>query len=161
MRHLSAATDVQLLLDTRAVAERDVEAVVAQLARHPFDLATELPLRVALLDVDTGGSVVVLSTHHIVSDAASLTVLVRELSAGYDAVAAGDPVPAALADPLPLRDEPEVPADDLGFWREQLRDVDPAAMVLSWARPRFSRPPAARVAMIRENFTAAVPSGSL
>ena len=135
LRHLSAATDVQLLLDTRAVAERDVEAVVAQLARHPFDLATELPLRVALLNVDTGGSVVVLSTHHIVSDAASLTVLVRELSAGYDAVAAGDPVPAALAGPLPLRDEPEVPADDLGFWREQLRDVDPAAMVLSWARP--------------------------
>ena len=135
LRHLSAAADVQLRVDTQAVAEPEVDAVVARIARHPFDLATRLPLRVALLNVDTGGSVVVLSTHHIVSDAASLNVLVGELAACYDAVAAADPIPAPLADPLPLRDEPEVPADDLRYWRDQLTDVDPAAMVLTWARP--------------------------
>jgi hypothetical protein len=135
LRHLSAAADVRLRVDTQAVAEPDIDAVVARIARHPIDLATKLPLRVALLNVDTGGSVVVLSTHHIVSDAASLNVLVGELAACYDAVAAADPIPAPLADPLPLRDEPEVPADHLRYWRDQLADVDPTAMVLSWARP--------------------------
>ncbi|GIH19614.1 non-ribosomal peptide synthetase [Rugosimonospora africana] len=140
VRHVSAATDTQVQVDVLPVAEADLPARVEELARRPFDLASDLPVRVTALTIDTGGSAVVLTTHHIVSDAVSLMILVRELAAAYDGFAADGRVPAELSAALPLREEPAAPAGDLQFWVEHLCGATPRAMELPWARPGPARP---------------------
>ncbi len=77
-------------LDDRALEQRCAEA-----ADEPFDLIAGPPIRGRLLRVGPEDHVLLLVMHHIVSDGWSVGVLVRELSALYDAFHRGE------ADPLP------------------------------------------------------------
>src|SRR5205823_1814026 len=64
-------------------------------ARQPFDLAEGPLLRVWLLRVSRQDHVLLLSMHHIISDAWSRAILVNELSTLYNAFVAGQPSPLA------------------------------------------------------------------
>ncbi|OLF10529.1 hypothetical protein BLA60_15205 [Actinophytocola xinjiangensis] len=82
----------------RALAEFD------DAARHevdrPFPLARRPLARLRLFRLAEDDHIALLLTHHIISDARTLEVLVRDLAAGYAAAATGTPVPLP---PLPVR----------------------------------------------------------
>jgi amino acid adenylation domain-containing protein len=61
----------------------DLTAVVRELATRPFDLANEPAFRATLVRVAPEEHVLVLAMHHIVSDAWSMQILVRELRELY------------------------------------------------------------------------------
>ncbi|MBZ4419378.1 non-ribosomal peptide synthetase [Myxococcus sp. RHSTA-1-4] len=82
-------------------------------ARRPFDLERGPLLRTVLLRLAPDAHLLLVNTHHIVTDAWSLGVLVRELAAVYQAFAEGQPSPLA---PLPLQY-----ADYAAWQREWLR----------------------------------------
>ncbi len=59
------------------------------IAEHPFDLEHEAPVRALLLHDSTGSYHLLLCLHHIAGDLWSAATVLRELSAGYAAHAAG------------------------------------------------------------------------
>ncbi|HEV3456768.1 MAG TPA: amino acid adenylation domain-containing protein, partial [Thermoanaerobaculia bacterium] len=147
-----------------ALAER----LVAAEARRPFDLGAGPLLRTALLRLAPAGvrrgpsvrrgrrsrdepdeHVLLLTTHHIVSDGWSLEVLARELAAGYAARVAPAAPPSLPALPIQYADfarwqrewlSGETLAAELAFWREQLAGARgmPPHLELPLDRPRLA-----------------------
>ncbi len=115
-RQLIAPPSLQPLpaqdLSTLREHERHAEALrlAHQAARRPFDLSHETPLRALLLRLDEDEHLLVVVLHHIASDGWSMSVLVREVAALYEAYAAGRP------SPLP---ELAVQYADYAVWQRQ------------------------------------------
>jgi amino acid adenylation domain-containing protein len=61
-------------------------------ARRPFDLTRDALLRASLLELGDDEHVVIFSTHHIVADAWSMSILSRELWSLYESFSTGRPV---------------------------------------------------------------------
>lgn len=110
-------------------------AIGAAEAARPFALGSEPATRAHLVRLAADEVALVLNVHHAAFDAWSSPVLFRELSDQYQAVASGRP---------PARPEPEYTYADyamaqrkrlrlggyeeqIGFWRDQLRDAAPPA----------------------------------
>ncbi|RKG73736.1 amino acid adenylation domain-containing protein, partial [Corallococcus exercitus] len=112
-------------------------------AQRPFDLSEGPVLRLTLLRLEEQEHVLLGVMHHIVSDDRSIQVLIRELSALYDAFQRGQPSPLP---PLPVQYadyavwqrswlQGDVLDARLGWWRQQL-DGMPQALELPTDRPR-------------------------
>jgi amino acid adenylation domain-containing protein len=75
------------ILDLRAIAVPEREARAAEEAQRicsaPFDLMQDQLLRVVLLQVAENENILVMVMHHIISDGASMQILLDELSARY------------------------------------------------------------------------------
>jgi amino acid adenylation domain-containing protein len=100
---------------------------------RPFDLAAGPLLRVKLVRLEAREHVLILTMHHIVSDAWSTGVLVREASILYDAFARG------LPSPLP---ELRLQYADFAHWQQQLmREGAFAEQLAYWTRLLGDRPP--------------------
>ncbi|HSK76486.1 MAG TPA: amino acid adenylation domain-containing protein, partial [Thermoanaerobaculia bacterium] len=131
--------DLSALPDPEEEARRAARAE----ALAPFDLAREIPVRGRLLRLAARDHVLLLSTHHIASDAWSLGVLEREVTALYAAFAAGRPsplpeLPVQYADFAAWQREwlqGEVLERQLAAWREQLAGALPL-LPLPLDRPR-------------------------
>ena len=142
----------QLLLQLRVVdlqglpaGEREVEVrrLADVEAQRPFDLARGPLLRITLLRLAPEDHVVLLTIHHIVSDAWSLAIFVRELAELYTAYSTG--ALAALAElPFQYADYAHwqrqwvtnaALAPQIEYWREQLAGA-PARLELPADRPR-------------------------
>jgi amino acid adenylation domain-containing protein/non-ribosomal peptide synthase protein (TIGR01720 family) len=141
-------SDVPLELPVVSVAPDGMEAALTELARHPFDLSAETPLRVSLLRSAADEHVLALVLHHIAGDGWSTRPLIRDLSEAYSARCSGlapgwDPLPVQYSDYalwqrelLGDENDPEsVTAKQLEFWREELADL-PQPMALPTDRPR-------------------------
>jgi len=135
------------IVDLRGLPEASrpqaLERLFAEDWHHVFDLARGPLFRARLVRVDDTAHVLLINMHHIVSDGWSLGVLMRELSALYEAFAAGRPSPLAE---LPLRYSDYAReqrhrltetalADHLAYWRTQLAGA-PAVLDLPFDRPR-------------------------
>src|SRR5205807_10297678 len=85
------------LIDLREVPEAEREAELqrrmTQEAQRPFSLEREIPWRMILLRLDEEEHVVLNVMHHIITDAWSMEVFVRELATLYAAFCAGQPSP--------------------------------------------------------------------
>ncbi len=71
--------------------DRELDALLRELAREPFDLTEDLMLRATLLELGAEDHVLLLRLHHIAADAHSDRVLFGELSELYAADRAGRP----------------------------------------------------------------------
>jgi amino acid adenylation domain-containing protein len=122
---------------------RHAESIAADRARQPFDLAAGPPIRATLIRTGPDRHLFVLVMHHVITDGASMRIVMGELSAGYRAALTG--VPASLP---PLRtsygDYAKWQRDwmsgqeferELSYWREQLKGV-PQVLALPTDRPR-------------------------
>jgi len=126
-----------------AERQREIERQAAEEAHRSFALNQDSPWRVQLLRLDEEEHVLLFTLHHIVSDAWSMEILVREVSALYEAYAAGRKSP--LTDlPIQYADyavwqrgwlQGEVLEEQLGYWRKQLTGA-PAVLELPTDRVR-------------------------
>jgi surfactin family lipopeptide synthetase A len=122
--------------------EREIEArrLVIEGALQPFDLAQCGLLRFTLLRLDAEEHIILLTMHHIVSDAWSMGVLVQEIAASYKAFCGDKPgLGDAALTPLPelpiqyadfavwQREwlQGEVLQTQLNYWKQQLGSTHP------------------------------------
>lgn len=143
------AEAVELPVQVKEVSgEPELAVAVAEAARYPFDLATQIPLRASLLRVSPSDHVLVLVLHHIAADGASLMPLARDLVTAYAARRAGhrpawSPLPVQYADytlwqreVLGSDDDPgSVLSRQLAYWRAELAGA-PERITLPSDRPR-------------------------
>jgi len=125
-----------------ALRDRELERLATEEARRPFDLAQGPLLRGTLVRLAEDEHVLMLSLHHIVSDAWSLGLLQWELAALYRAFREGRPSPLG-APPIQYADfaawqrdqtRGDVLDAQLGYWRRQLAGLE--ELDLDTDRPR-------------------------
>ena len=103
---------------------------------RPFDLGRGPLLRALLIRVAAEEQVVIVGTHHIVSDARSMEILIREVSILYGAFGVGQPspleeLPVQYADFAAWQREwlhGEVLESELGYWRDRLKGTPPVEL---------------------------------
>ncbi|MFE3106921.1 amino acid adenylation domain-containing protein [Kitasatospora indigofera] len=140
-----AARPVLEIVDCRAAG---AAAVAEEFADRPFDLAGDLPVRAAALQLAAEEHLLVLVLHHIASDGWSMGPLMRDLAEAYTARTAGErpawqPLAVQYADYalwqrelLGAEDDPtSLVSRQLAHWREALADL-PAEVPLPTDRPR-------------------------
>ncbi|TMC17580.1 MAG: amino acid adenylation domain-containing protein [Chloroflexi bacterium] len=133
------------VIDLRQCPAQDQQ--VEQLARtevlRPFDLSAGPLLRVCLLQLREQEHILLFTLHHILTDGWSMGVLLRELSALYQAQLKGRPAPLPAL-PIQYADyaiwqrqwlQGEVLQDQLVYWQQQLSGA-PALLELPTDRPR-------------------------
>ena len=135
------------LVDLSALPEADREpaarAQAAEDARLPFDLARGPLLRARLIRLDVEQHLLLLTMHHIVSDAWTRGIMSREIRALYEAFRAGEPSPlpelavqyADFAEWQRGWLTGDVLAEQLAYWKTRLAGA-PLALELPTDRPR-------------------------
>ena len=139
-------------LEITEVRKEDLPGAVARAAAEPFDLATEVPVRVRLLAVAPGVHVLVVGLHQVATDGWSSAIFARDLSAAYAARLEGgapgwDPLPVQYADYAIWQRELLGDADDpdslltqqVAWWRGALAGTPPE-LALPADRPRPAIP---------------------
>ncbi|MGV0714047.1 amino acid adenylation domain-containing protein [Mycolicibacterium sp. XJ662] len=71
------------VVDAGGWSDHQLNDAFDELAREPFDLATEIPLRTRLFRIADDDHVLVSVVHHIAADGLSITPLVRDLGVAY------------------------------------------------------------------------------
>ncbi|QFZ20393.1 non-ribosomal peptide synthetase [Saccharothrix syringae] len=132
----------------RPMSEAQLPAALREVARGPFDLTRDLPLRAVLFRLDSHTSVLLVVLHHIAGDGWSLAPLARDLVTAYEARLGGtapgwSPLPVQYADYTMWQRELLGDPDDrtsahhiqLAYWARQL-DRLPETTTLPTDRPR-------------------------
>ncbi|MFT4174539.1 MAG: amino acid adenylation domain-containing protein, partial [Rhodocyclaceae bacterium] len=112
-----------------------VEGFLADNARRRFDLATEVPCRLTLVDRPDGAVHVVWNHHHILLDGWSVSIVLGEVVAAYRARVAGQAprfdAPAGRYEHYIAHLSRHDGLDRQAFWQRYMRDVPPAPAILS------------------------------
>jgi amino acid adenylation domain-containing protein/FkbM family methyltransferase len=128
--------------------ERAVQAhrLMIEEAHKPFDVGAGPLLRAALMRLSEREHVLLVTTHHIISDGWSVEILIRELAALYASISRGAPhrLPALQAQYSDFarwqrqRLQGEFLEQQLAYWRRRLSGA-PAALALptDYPRPAF------------------------
>ncbi|QXH49541.1 amino acid adenylation domain-containing protein [Pseudomonas fakonensis] len=110
-------------LDLRASSQAEREQVAAELAARPFDLEHDLLLRASLLHTGEQQWTLVFCTHHIVTDAWSMPILIEEVLRHYREQTPAAELPIQYADHARWQRlwlEAGEAERQLGYWRERL-----------------------------------------
>ncbi|QEV16164.1 non-ribosomal peptide synthetase [Streptomyces alboniger] len=121
-QHILGPQEARIALPARPIADADtLAAAIAAVARHPFDIATEIPLKAALFTTGPDEFTLVLVIHHIAADGWSTTPLAKDLATAYAARARGE---APRWAPLPLQ------YAHYALWQQELLggDADPDSL---------------------------------
>ncbi|WP_158850798.1 non-ribosomal peptide synthetase [Saccharothrix deserti] len=138
--------DVAPVVVVRSAVEDDVPGIVREEVDRPFDLRTELPLRVTIASLGSDEHLIVILLHHITTDEWSDRPFLRDLASAYRARQAGEapqwaPLPVQYADyTVWQRNVLDVVGEEqLDFWAKALAGV-PEELELPVDRPRPGRP---------------------
>jgi amino acid adenylation domain-containing protein/non-ribosomal peptide synthase protein (TIGR01720 family) len=134
-------------LGSSPLPQAQIESLVAEEVRRPFDLTRGPLLRVTLLvsgaaDAAIADSIIVLAMHHIISDAWSMQVFVREMTALYRAFARGEDSPLPEL-PIQYADYAAwqrrwlegIEERQLAYWRRQLAELPALELEKDYPRP--------------------------
>src|SRR5579859_2090981 len=124
-------------LGMQSVAAEEAEAVFLAEARRTFDIGKDLLFRAKLYQESSQRFVLIVSMHHIISDAWSVGLFIRELAALYEAYSCGreislDALPVTYIDYVHWERnwlDSGVLERQLDYWREQLKDLPQPASV--------------------------------
>lgn len=122
--------------------EEEMRRLIGEHERHIFNLETGPLITTKLLKLSSEEHVLLINMHHVVSDGWSMGVLVREVSALYDAFTSGEQpklpeLPIQYADFSVWQREwlqGEVLARNLEYWRAKLADVPALQLPVDHAR---------------------------
>src|SRR6185312_4668787 len=122
------AAEMEVPFAMEEIREDELDQVLREQARLPFDLATGPLIRTCLLQLGNQDHVLLVVMHHIVSDGWSLGVMLREFNVLYDSFSRGaasplPPLPIQYADYSEWQREwlqGEVLERQLDYWRKQL-----------------------------------------
>ncbi|HEY0796099.1 MAG TPA: amino acid adenylation domain-containing protein [Acidisarcina sp.] len=115
MQVVSAGTPLHLEVEDLSALGSEARELAAQrltleTVRGPFDLEAGPALRSRLVRLSTNDSVLCIAIHHVISDGYTGSILLEDLTAIYDAFAAGQ------ASPLP---EPSLHFTDFAAWERE------------------------------------------
>jgi amino acid adenylation domain-containing protein/non-ribosomal peptide synthase protein (TIGR01720 family) len=136
-------SDAAIVVDAVTCASSELDTILRDQARRPYDLASDALLRALIVDSGTTTTVVV-SAHHIVVDGWSSEILFREIAECYAAIIAGL-VPDLPALQLSYQDVAESErawcatdaiAAQTDYWRGQLAGLEPLELPTDHARPQ-------------------------
>jgi amino acid adenylation domain-containing protein len=125
------------------IQQQEIEKLVTQEAQKVFNLEQDLLLRVIPIKLNSLEHIVLITTHHIVSDGWSIGIFIQELSSLYSAFAVGEPSPLAEL-PIQYADfalwqrqwlSGKILETQLDYWQQQLQGV-PELLQLPTDRPR-------------------------
>jgi len=112
-------------------------------ARAPFDLATGPLIRATLLRFSPAVSIILVTTHQVVSDGWSIGIMAREMGLIYDALRHGKPVELEAL-PIQYADYSEWQLEwlkvrgteaETAYWTKQLAGIKPFKVLPDHARP--------------------------
>jgi amino acid adenylation domain-containing protein len=134
---------IEIVHPSEAQRQEQIRNLLHEQAFQPFDLKKGPLLRANLIRLAAEEHALVLAMHHIVSDAWSMHVLVREITALYQAYSSGKvsdlpPLPVQYADFAVWQRnwlQGELLAKQLEYWKQQLGDAPPV-LELPADRPR-------------------------
>ncbi len=129
------------------VSERELQEQLRDHALEPFDLTTGPLLRCVVLRLSENERVVLMVMHHIISDGWSMGLLLRDLTASYEALASGKapslPRPAITCADFATWQQDQLTGPAMGrhgeYWKARLGDL-PARLQLPTDRPRPAEP---------------------
>ncbi|MEM8720136.1 MAG: amino acid adenylation domain-containing protein [Cyanobacteria bacterium P01_G01_bin.39] len=124
---------VQVTISVADCQVSEVPGLAQQEANKPFALHTSPLLQVKLLRLSNSSHVLLITAHHIISDAWSMGLLIQELSSLYQAFLAGKPSPL-----------PELPIQygDFAVWQQQrVRGEEYQAQIDYWKQQLAGAPP--------------------
>jgi amino acid adenylation domain-containing protein len=136
------AADLRLAV-VPVASEEEAGRLVEEEARTPFDLTLGPLFRARLLRLSDDDHILVLNTHHAVSDGWSTPIFFREIESLYDAFSQGNPSPLPEL-PIQYADfahwqrswfKGEVMERQIAYWRRHLEGA-PALLELPTDRPR-------------------------
>ena len=147
---------VDLCKFSEAEQKTQVQRLATEQIQHPFDLVQGPLLRLVLVQLSEQKHVLLFTIHHIAGDGWSLSVIIRELSALYQAFSMGKP--ASLPElPIQYADftlwqrqqlQGEKLESQLSYWKQQLANAPPLLQVPT-DRPR---PPVQTYQGTRQSF---------
>jgi len=111
----------------------ELEKLVTQEVERPFDLSARAPLRVLVARLAAEEHVLLFIAHHIICDAWSMSILLREVSVLYQAAVAGAP--------WPLRELPLQFVDFAVWHRRWLLGGELDRQLTYWSRQLEGCPP--------------------
>jgi amino acid adenylation domain-containing protein/non-ribosomal peptide synthase protein (TIGR01720 family) len=120
-----------------------LEVFIKTVTDAPFDLSTDHMLRADLVVLGRDEHILIITTHHIASDAWSTGILVKELVAFYMAAATGrqvhlDKMDIQYAD-FAIWQRTYITGDildkQLAYWKENLSGITPLNLPLDYTRP--------------------------
>ena len=130
-----------------------LDRYIAELTQAPFDLCKDDMFRGELIRLGASEHILVVTVHHIASDASSMPVLVREVASLYEAYVSG--IPASLpALPLQYADyavwqrnhmQGEFLEGKLKYWKAKLAEVPPLQLPSDYERSSNGSPRGATV----------------
>jgi natural product biosynthesis luciferase-like monooxygenase protein/amino acid adenylation domain-containing protein len=134
-----AWVDLQELDNSQDIAD----ALIRDEAKKPFDLIHGPLVRVYGLKLGAKEHLLLLTLHHIVTDGWSATIIYRELSSVYEAKHRGidnplEDLPIQYADFAFWQRNSLTSGlldDQLKYWRDQLRDIEPLQLPTDYERP--------------------------
>lgn len=141
--------DVDLPWQVRDVPgeRQQIDALARSEFGKPFDLTSELPLRMTLVRSAPGEFVLLLVAHHICWDDDCWAVFFGELSAAYDSALTGAEPPQYIAVEVVDR-SPDVAEADVDYWRSTLSPVPDPLELPGGAAPNPSTGAAHRTATL-------------
>lgn len=128
--------------------EKEAQRILDSEARRPFDLANEPLIRGLLMRLSEEEHILLVTTHHIVTDGWSMGIFHRELMELYEAFAAGRPSPLA---------ELQIQYPDYAVWhRDWFKGSVYDSQLAYWKRRFATLPPALELPAdhTRPNFQA-------
>lgn len=140
------AAEMEVPFAAAEIREDELDEILREQARRSFDLSHGPLIRALLFHISSQDHVLLVVTHHIVSDGWSLGVMLREFNVLYDSFSRGvasplPPLPIQYADYSEWQREwlqGEVLEGQLDYWRKQLAGHE--TLHLPTDRPHSARP---------------------